>query len=196
MDNIPLLAEPLSVPLCVDLDGTLIQEDTTRTAFFLYCGKNPLRYFEVAFWFLYRRHAYMKKKLAEKVDLTNHKWTFNEPVFKMLAQEKKAGRKIYLVSATDIQFALSVIKQDPCKSYFSNDTTLATNGRINYRAAAKADLLDHKFGKHNFVYIGNSHDDLKVWTRGQTAVVMSYKTPDPLVQELKTLVDNVITLRR
>ncbi len=192
---IPLLTEDKSVPLCVDLDGTLIHEDTTRTAFFLYCGRNPWRYLKVAGWFLYKRHAYMKQKLAEHIDLTGHTWTFSQSVLTMMRQERAVGRQIYLVSATDIAFAKSVVAQAPYQEFFTNRNIFASKGLINYRADAKAQLLDEQFGEANFVYIGNSSDDLKVWSRGQTPVVVSYKPNNDLVTKARHLNQNAIILQ-
>ena len=188
--SVPPLLEPLSVPLCVDLDGTLIHEDTTREAFFTYCRVKPWRALRVAAWFLRGRHAYMKQQLARHVDISFHKWTFSQSVLSLLAAEQQRGRVIYLVSATDIKFALAVAQLPPCVRYFSPERVLASRGIINYRAQAKAELLLQHFGrineKGNYIYVGNSHDDLAVWEHGQTPIVVSYTPDDPLVRKVKT----------
>lgn len=176
--KIPLLKEPLSVPLCVDLDGTLIHEDTTKTAFYLYCGKNPLRYCQVAYWYSRWGLARMKRELGKRVSLDNHPWTFSQSVLTMIQQEKKAGRKIYLVSATDMTFAKSVAMQSPCYDHFHHGNIMASEGKINYRSVEKSKLLCKVFGAENYVYIGNSTDDISVWKTGLTPVIVQYNDDD------------------
>ena len=196
MIKTPLLKEDLSIPLCVDLDGTLIKEDTTRTAAFLYGGLSPLKWAQIALWFARGKHAYMKEKLSEKINLSKEAWAFSKPIIELMKQEKKRGRPLYLVSATDIRFAKTLVKltHRRYEEFFKEGHIIATRGKecsekgiVNLRAQAKADWLIETFGIGKFIYAGNSTDDLKVWAAGATPVIMSCQETQGLAEKLKTL---------
>lgn len=163
---------PVNIPLCVDLDGTLIQEDTSRTAAKRYAGWNPFKWLYIACWFIKGRHAYMKQKIAAQVTLTPKDWTFVPGILDILETERQIGRPLYLVSATWISFAKAVAKDPRCKGYFSAAHVVATKDNINLRAHAKANYLVNAFGEKGFIYAGNSVDDLAVWEKSLHAIMV------------------------
>ena len=57
-----------SLPLCVDLDGTLLATDCLWESFVLRLKQNPLILFLVPFWLL-KGKAFLKSRLASKVEL-------------------------------------------------------------------------------------------------------------------------------
>lgn len=185
MPNKSLINEDISIPLCVDLDGTLIREDTTRIAAWKYAGYNPFKWGLIACWFLPIRYAYMKRKLAEHMTLTPDDWEFVPGMLDLLEVEKKAGREIYLVSATDKKFALAVANDPHCKKYFKTDHVIASEGKVNLRSTKKADYLVEKFGAGKFIYAGNSTHDLDVWKQCVTPVIVIKEHGNILLKKLQ-----------
>ncbi len=186
-----MISDDISIPLCIDLDGTLIKEDTTQIAALKYGGWNPFKWLQIGTWFLYKRHAYMKEKLAQHINLTPEDWTIIPSMLQLIKEETKAGRKIFLVSATDIKFAKAVANDPLCQDYFSTETTIASEGTVNLRSAEKAKCLVKKFGEGKFIYAGNSTHDLPVWFKGVSPIIVIEKEPSKLAEHLIKIQKNV-----
>lgn len=146
-------------PLCIDLDGTLITSDTTWHAFCLYIKNKPWNAGIVLIWLL-RGRAFLKKKLAQYINLDPISFTYCPEVLSLIKTYKKKGHFIYLATATDEAFATQFA------SYVGGfDAVFASDGHCNLRAQKKAETLAQHCGDQNFIYIGNSWDDLKVWDK-------------------------------
>lgn len=156
------------IPICVDLDGTLIHSDTTITAMGGFVRQRYRHMFYLPLWFL-RGLAYFKHQLFSNYELQVSKLPFNPRVLAELEKIKRNGNPIYLVTATDAKMAQRVI------NYLSEifDECYASDGVVNLRHKAKGNLLIKLFGKHGYVYFGNSSDDLYVWRYAHTAVVVN-----------------------
>ena len=195
MTNHSTLNEDISIPLCVDLDGTLIRGDTTQAAALKYAGFNLFKWGKIGFWFLKKRHAYMKQKLAEHVTLPSQDWAFVPGMLELLEKEKEAGREIYLVSATDQKFANAVAQDPRCKKYFKKDHVIASQGYINLRSKAKAEHLVDLFGKGNFIYAGNSEHDLDVWEQSTSPVIVIKSATCQLFKKLQKIHPNPMAIQ-
>ena len=57
-----------SLPLFVDLDGTLIKSDMTLESAFLQIKRNFLYLLLIPFWFL-RGRPYLKQQLAQRINV-------------------------------------------------------------------------------------------------------------------------------
>ncbi|MDE3269589.1 MAG: hypothetical protein OYH77_04835 [Pseudomonadota bacterium] len=156
------------IPICVDLDGTLIHTDTTITAMGKFARQRYFHAFYFVPWFL-RGLAHFKHKLFSNYELQVSSLPFNAKVLAELQKIKHNGNPIYLVTATDAKMARQVA--DHLSELF--DECYASDGRVNLRHKAKGDLLIKLFGKHGYVYFGNSRDDLYVWRYAHTAVVVN-----------------------
>ncbi len=187
MTNESMIDEDISIPLCVDLDGTLIKGDTTQKAAFNYAGYNPFKWGKIALWFGKKGHAYMKQKLAEHVTLTPEDWEFVPGMLELLEAEQKAGRDIFLVSATDQKFAQAVAQDPLCKKYLKKDHVIASEGMINLRSTEKANFLVEKFGKGKFIYAGNSVHDLDVWEKCVAPIIVIGTQNNSLLKKLQFL---------
>src|SRR3974390_340423 len=114
------------VPLCVDLDGTLIQTDLLWESLAQLLRRNPLRIFSVLFWWSIRGRAFLKKQLAARVTINPADLPFNEPFLAFLREQKNAGRRLILATASDREMAL------PVAGYTRLfDEVLACDGRTN-----------------------------------------------------------------
>ena len=146
-----------AVPLCVDLDGTLLKTDSSWEAVLQILFRHPLRLAAVL-GSCERGRAWMKKQLAKAASLPPASLPYNADVLALIAQAKSAGRKALLVTASDQLVADAVAAH--LKLF---DEAIGSDGVTNLRGAAKAALLVKKFGRGGFDYAGDSAQDIPVW---------------------------------
>ena len=155
------------VPLCVDLDGTLIRSDMLWESMVRLLRRNPLWLPALLFWWL-RGRACLKAQIARRVTVDASTLPYQEDLLDFLHAEARTGRRLVLATASDEALALPVARQ---VGLFAE--TLASNGRLNLRGANKARVLAERFGERGFDYAGNSSVDLPVWARARQAVVVN-----------------------
>lgn len=156
-----------AVPLCVDLDGTLIYSDLLRESFGSVLRTRPWRLLLVPWWFLHGR-ARLKRELAQGTILDVAALPYNAALLAWLRTEKANGRRLLLVTASDRDFA------QPVADYVGLfDETMGSDGVVNLRGATKAAALVARFGERGFDYAGNSSPDLAVWAHAHAAVVVN-----------------------
>lgn len=172
------------LPLCVDLDGTLIFKDTNLDCMILLLEKNPLYIFAMLWWILQGR-AKFKEQVAKRVLSDIDKLPYNPVMIDMIREARNCGQTVCLVTATDVRIASAI--QDHLKLF---DQVFASNGFINLRAERKAQCLVQEFGAGGYIYAGNSRDDLHVWKYAAQAIVV--KSTPGLAQKAKKLCDQVL----
>jgi len=144
-------------PLVIDLDGTLLQSDMLIESAFAYLRHNPSRVLAPVTWLLDGK-ANLKSKFATAVSIDVAKLPYNTKVIAFLEIEKVAGRTLILATASHQIYAEAIATH---LGLF--DHVLASDSGTNLSASTKRDVLVTKFGEKGFDYMGNSHDDLKVW---------------------------------
>ncbi|MDR2681557.1 MAG: hypothetical protein LBB29_00720 [Holosporaceae bacterium] len=154
-------------PICVDLDGTLILEDVTLLALKIFGRKNPLNLLKIFWWFLQGR-AHLKRMLALKVDIDVSRLSYNKKLLDFLEAKRKKGHRLFLATACDRLYADKIADFIPIF-----DGVFASDGKINLRANAKADTLAIIFGRNNFIYAGNSVDDVRVWDKSAECILVN-----------------------
>ncbi len=155
------------LPLCVDLDGTLIHSDMLLESFVRLLRQHFFSIFLLPFWLLQGR-ARLKHEIARRVTIDYACLPYNERLLAYLGEEKQKGRSIVLVTASDQRIAEGVAAQ---LGLF--DAILASDGKRNLKAGRKAALLREKYGEGGFDYVGNELADLPVWQQARTALVVS-----------------------
>ena len=163
----PVAAEQSAVPLCVDLDGTLIYTDLVWESLVRLLRHNPLYGFVVPFWLMAGR-ARLKEEIAKRVDVDPAALPYNEALLEYLRSERSAGRQIILATASDSRLARRVADH---LGLFNE--TLASDGQTNLRGKNKGSRLVEKFGSKAFDYAGNSSVDLPVWEQSRMAIVVN-----------------------
>jgi apolipoprotein N-acyltransferase len=155
------------IPLVVDLDGTLIKTDLLWESIARLLRRNPFALFAILFWWT-RGRAFLKKQLAARVEIDPATLPYNEPFLKFLREQKSAGRRIILATASDLQMAKPVAD-------FTGlfDEVLGSDGRTNLRSGNKLKALVTKFGERGFDYAGNSSADLAVWRGAREAIIVN-----------------------
>ena len=158
------------VPLCVDLDGTLIKTDLLWESLARLLRRNPFQLLPVLFWWM-RGRAFLKQQLARRVKIDPAALPYHEPFLAYLREQKAAGRKLILVTASDRDMALPVANH---VGLF--DEVLGSDGKTNLRGANKLKVLIAKFGERGFDYAGNSSADLAIWRGAREAIVVNAST--------------------
>ena len=147
------------VPLCVDLDGTLIKTDLLVESFFQLLKINFLYIFLVPLWLL-RGKACLKGHIAERVEIVEELLPYHQEFLSFLKDQKSKGRSLVLVTASHEIFAHKIAQY---LGIF--DKVIATRADHNLSGKAKRDLLVQQYGKEGFDYAGNAMPDLQVWRR-------------------------------
>jgi len=174
-----------SLPLCVDLDGTLLATDCLWESFAHRLNKNPLVVLLAPIWLL-RGKAYLKNQLAKGVELDVETLPENPRFLDWLAGEVKTGRDVYLVSASN-QALVSAVAE---KFGFFKEAIGSHKG-LNLRGKNKAQYLVDRFGDKGFDYAGNDFSDLIIWGSSRTAILV-----DPTARLLsKVSKENQVVIR-
>ena len=155
------------VPLVVDLDGTLIKTDLLWESLARYLRRNPFALVWVLWWWT-RGRAFLKMRLGQRVQLNPASIPRNDKFVAWLREQKAAGRKIILATASDFKMAKPV-----ADSFEIFDDVLASDGQINLRGPNKLKALVERFGERGFDYAGNSSVDLPVWRGARNAIVVN-----------------------
>lgn len=169
-------------PLAVDLDGTLLRSDLLAESACAFIRHNPFRVLAPLSWLLGGK-AKLKAQLAAVTPLDVASLPYDETVIAFLQQEKAAGRRLILATASHRDYAEAIAAH---LGLF--EQVLATDGEINLSAHTKRDLLVEHYGEKGFDYLGNSRDDLRVWTSANKAYLAN---PEIGVEAAATRLGNV-----
>ena len=155
-----------SVPLVVDLDGTLVRTDLLMESFFLLAKKKPLLVLGLPFW-LAKGRAQFKHRLAQEVipDVTT--LPYHRELLAYLEAEKRRGRSLVLATGGDVQVAKEVALH---LGLF--DEVLASDSTTNLTGDEKRRRLVAEFGQEGFDYAANSRRDLPVWAEARQAILV------------------------
>jgi len=167
MSSVAAETKSTLVPLAVDLDGTLIHSDMMWESFARLLREKPLAALSIPFWWA-RGRAFLKQQLAAHVQVDPTTLPYTEDFLTWLREQKSAGRKLVLATASDMKMAGPIARHI---GLF--DEVLASDGKTNLRDNAKLAALTKKFGERGFDYAGNSSVDLDVWKGSRAAVVVN-----------------------
>lgn len=157
----------IAIPLCVDMDGTLFDTDVLWVTMRSLLWRNPLWLLVMPFWWM-RGRAFLKAQIASRATLDPAKLPYILPFLEFLKEERAAGRKLVLATASDRRLAEIVARH---VGLFSE--VIASDGRTNIRGAEKGRVLSERFGRQQFDYAGNSHVDYPVWQEARRAIVVN-----------------------
>jgi 4-hydroxybenzoate polyprenyltransferase len=160
-------SDRLSVPLAVDLDGTLIATDLLWEGLFLLLRRNPLYLFLVPIWAWYGP-VRLKAEIAARVDIDPAGLPYRETLVARLKAERAAGRRVVLATGTPRKFAEAISAH---LGIF--DAVYATDGGHNLTSSRKCKVLVEAFGDAGFDYAGNSRHDLQCFDAARAALVVA-----------------------
>ncbi len=154
------------LPLCVDLDGTLIKTDSLYELFLLLFKTNPLYCLTAISW-LMKSKAHFKAEITKRVHLSAESLPYNQDVIDYIkAQDPQ--RKILLVTGSNKKVADSIAEH---LGLF--DEVIASDEHINLTGNNKRDHLVKRFSETGFEYIGNEKTDMPVWEVAKKVSVVS-----------------------
>jgi 4-hydroxybenzoate polyprenyltransferase/phosphoserine phosphatase len=154
------------LPLCVDLDGTLIQTDLLVEGTFAVLTNRRL--IGKSWRLLATSRAGLKRNVAALAPVDVSLLPYNRPLLAYLREQKLAGRKLVLATASDQGVAHAVA--DFLDLF---DEVIASDGENNLKGEAKAKALVARFGLGGFSYVGNDSSDMAVWRAAHSAVVVN-----------------------
>jgi 4-hydroxybenzoate polyprenyltransferase len=155
-----------SVPLCVDLDGTLTHTDLLVESMLVLLKKNPLNFFRCIIWLL-RGKAYLKAQVAARAAIDVSLLPYNARFVDFLREQQSSGRDLYLCTASNQQFAEQIATHF---GFFKG--VMASNESRNLSGVNKAGALSAEFGVRGFDYCGNALADVPVWKQARQAIVV------------------------
>lgn len=155
-----------SIPLAVDLDGSLIQTDMLFESFIRVLKAQPWLVLLMPFWLL-QGIANLKKQLAVRAEINLSALPFNQEFLKYLQSEKAAGRELILATGSNEHIAKKISQN---LTIFSK--VLASDDKVNLTGSKKAALLVDLYGEKGFDYAGNESKDKKIWQKSNSAIVV------------------------
>jgi len=159
------------VPLCVDLDGTLVNSNTLVESSLLLVKKNAFYLFAMFYWLLSGK-ANLKQQITSRTALDVTILPYNQKLLDWLRIQHGTQRPLVLVSAANQSTANAV--GDHLKLF---SRVIASSSTHNLSAGNKRDALDREFGEGGYDYAGNSTDDVPVWAHCKRAVVVNAAGP-------------------
>jgi 4-hydroxybenzoate polyprenyltransferase/phosphoserine phosphatase len=159
--------DPHTLPLVVDLDGTLVLVDTLHEALIAQVTADPLMAFRLPGW-LREGKAQLKERVTRGWRFDPARLPYNTALLAYLETERAHGRKVVLCTATHRSVAGAIAAH---LGLF--DEVIATEGKDNLRGRRKAEELVRRFGKDGFVYAGNDRHDEPVWEQAAGAIVVN-----------------------
>ena len=156
-DPAVVAAPPLrpGVPLCVDLDGTLVKSDTLVDSVLALARQRPTCLLKIPAWIGQGKAAF-KRHITESVTLDVEHLPYNKPLLEWLRTEHGHGRALYLATAADRALADRVANH---LGLFAG--VLASDGATNLAGGHKLAAFQSHFGE-SFCYVGNARPDLQV----------------------------------
>ncbi len=161
-----LQSEEADVPLCVDLDGTLIRSDILVESAFALLKQSPLLVLAMPFW-LFRGRQHLKLQIARRVALDVEALPYDDVVVDFLRQQQADGRRLVMATATNERLAGAVADH---LGIF--DEVLASNADANLKGDRKQETLVRRYGERGFDYAGDAWADLKVWSGARHAILV------------------------
>ena len=171
----PLFAPPRAVrgerhavvPLCVDLDGTLIKTDLLWESVLALVRRNPLYIVLVVAWLL-KGKAHLKDAVARRVAIEPGRLPYQPQVIELLNKEHRNGRRLVLATAASSCLANRVAAY---LGVFSD--VIASDRTTNLDGKRKLAVLVDRFGEKGFSYAGNTSTDLDIWAHAHDAIVVT-----------------------
>lgn len=157
MNSAPLIQAPDSVPLFVDLDGTLVHTDLAEEmlARGLRSGRAIRRGVQA---FARDGLSGLKRSLWTEVGLRVDLLPYNPQVLDYIKAARKAGRQVILATAADRDAAEEVA------AYLGLfDAVIASEPGRNLKGAAKLQAIQDMVGTEPFEYLGDSAADMPIW---------------------------------
>jgi 4-hydroxybenzoate polyprenyltransferase/phosphoserine phosphatase len=157
----------MQVPLCVDLDGTLVRTDMLHETLLLLAKTRPASLASLPVWLRHGKAGF-KHLVAERVQVDPAALPYRADVLELIETARAEGRPVILATAASASVAQAIADH---LGVF--DAVLSSAPGNNLSARAKAATLAERFGVGGFDYIGNDTVDLPVFAQARRAYLVS-----------------------
>lgn len=141
--------------ILVDLDRTLISQDSTLLCLMQLLKKNP---WETLSKGLIGPKKKFKEFLIANAELDEIDWKYNEGVKNYIENSFKRGHQVFLFTGAPERVARHFVRDLPIFSgFYSSDS------QVRLKFQEKARLANDIFGIRNYDYIADSFRDRHVW---------------------------------
>lgn len=149
---------PDTVPLFVDVDGTLTRADISLESFVRIACSGLLGLFALLSWLL-RGRAFAKTMAARRSPVDPAKLPYRQELLDLIGQARSDGRPVILASASHWRNIDRIARHLDLI-----DPVLATRGRSNLKGPAKLAAIRGTVGPAAvFDYVGDSRADICLW---------------------------------
>lgn len=155
------------VPLCVDLDYTLIRSDILWESV-VQLWRSPVALLRVLLALLSGGKAAFKTLLAETTKIDPASLPYREDVLEFVRSQHEIGRDVVLATATHRMVAQRIA--DHLGLFVK---VFATDSGVNLSGARKRAALESAYGKHGFDYVGDNQKDLAIFSVAREALLVS-----------------------
>jgi 4-hydroxybenzoate polyprenyltransferase len=152
------------IPLCVDLDGTLVKSDTFHDALCMLVRNRPAALLRIPGWLLSGGKARVKAEVASRAPLDASHLPYNHVVLHFIEGQRRLGCPIYLATGADASLANRVAAH---LGLFAG--VLSSDGATNLTGGHKLAGLQQRFS--TFDYIGNARPDLPALSHSRMAYI-------------------------
>jgi len=159
-----------SLPLVIDLDGSLIRSDMLLESGLQFIHENPMRALAPLLW-LRRGKAVLKDELARHVDIDASLLPYDPEVLALINTARLQGRETVLATASHEKYARAVSQHLQCF-----DRVMASTHQHNLKGKNKSQALTEAWGEGQFDYVGDSAADIPVWAAAHKAYIVSPST--------------------
>lgn len=150
-------AAAVRVPLCVDLDGTLVKSDTLLDTVAVLMRHKPLTVIRFPAWVAEGKAAF-KRRVSALAEIDVERLPYNRPLLEYLREEHAKGREIWLATGADTVLAERVAAH--LRIFMG---VLASDGAVNLTGKNKLAAFQARFPQ-GFCYIGNARPDVALLT--------------------------------
>ncbi len=178
--------ENISIPLCVDLDGTLVKLDTLHQALFLLLRRNPASIFRIPGW-IAKGKAHLKDQVMQRVTLDASALPYHKEFMAYLRQEHENGRRLILATASNYRTANGIAEH---LGIFSD--TISSTVDTNMRHSRKLEAIQERFP--TFGYAGNDTADFPIWDAAEEVILVN--PTQPALAKYAVAADRIFIERR
>lgn len=162
------IAQTHKMPLCVDLDGTLICADTLHESALRLLRRNPQAFAAALLTLLLHGIAAFKRAVSAHVALRPDLLPYNKELVAYLTQQAAEGRRVLLVTAAD-----KLVAERIATHLGIFDAVLASDASTNLKSHEKMYEIVRYLNGECFEYAGNSRSDISVWKAASAAILVN-----------------------
>jgi 4-hydroxybenzoate polyprenyltransferase len=150
-----------AVPLCINLDGTLVRSDVTSEGIVRLIRDHILQCLAILWWWLQGR-AVLAQRVAASAPLETAILPENEAFLDWLREQHRLGRPLVLCTTLKRVIAEHIAARHP----LFNEILDSGGGPLGPALVAK-------FGAGGFDFAGHSWSDLPAWQQARRAIVVA-----------------------